>query len=301
MRADRCVVLLLLIACVLLVPESAGAQTLITTVPTGLTPVAVAVNPVTNIIFVANRDSNSVTVINGVTNWSGALPVGSSPVAIAVNPATNKIYVANQGGNAAVTVIDGATFSTVPIVTGQLTPVAIAVNPVTNRVYVVNQNSNTVTVIDGYTNSVIANIWVGVHPDALAINAVTNKIYIADLQYNGWIAVIYGASNLAVGIDIKGSDPSAVAVNSRTNRIYVANLRSSVSVIDGATDSWVTNVEFGGDGYFAGLGVNPVSNTVYVANTGNGNGNVSVIDGINNTVTALVMLEAPRNPWWWMR
>ena len=67
-----------------------------------------AVNPVTNKIYVANVGSNNVTVIDGATNTTTTVAAGSDPIAVAVNPVTNKIYVANRSSNN-VTVIDGAT------------------------------------------------------------------------------------------------------------------------------------------------------------------------------------------------
>ena len=90
-----------------------------TEVPTGVCPTAVAVNPVTNKIYVANRGSRvffciscsnlgSVTIIDGKTNAAITIadPNARFPQAVAVNPATNKIYVANEGSSN-VTVIDG--------------------------------------------------------------------------------------------------------------------------------------------------------------------------------------------------
>src|ERR1022692_2798010 len=58
-------------------------------------PVSVAVNPVTNQIYVANQNSNNVTVIDGATNNTTTLGVGTTPFGVAVNPVTNKIYVTN--------------------------------------------------------------------------------------------------------------------------------------------------------------------------------------------------------------
>jgi YVTN family beta-propeller protein len=81
-----------------------------TTVTAGTYPWAVAVNPVTNKIYVANYNSNNVTMIDGATNAKTTVPVGSTPQAVAVNPVTNKIYVANRGTNN-VTVIDDAPVS----------------------------------------------------------------------------------------------------------------------------------------------------------------------------------------------
>ncbi len=43
------------------------AQHVGATLPAGTAPWAVAVNPVTNKIYVANRNSNNVTVINGAS------------------------------------------------------------------------------------------------------------------------------------------------------------------------------------------------------------------------------------------
>jgi YVTN family beta-propeller protein len=58
-------------------------------------------------IYVANQDSNTVSIINGSSNRIINIPVGSGPSAIAVNPATNMIYVANQDSNT-VSIINGS-------------------------------------------------------------------------------------------------------------------------------------------------------------------------------------------------
>ena len=76
-----------------------------------------AVNPVTNKIYVANYGSNNVTVIDGATNATSTVAAGDHPIAVAVNPVTNKIYVANYGSNN-VTVIDGATNATTTVAAG---------------------------------------------------------------------------------------------------------------------------------------------------------------------------------------
>ena len=66
-------------------------------VGTGSQPFAVAVNPITNKIYVANRGQGTVTIIDGATNTTETETVGTTPVAIAVNPVTNKAYVAGSG------------------------------------------------------------------------------------------------------------------------------------------------------------------------------------------------------------
>ena len=74
-----------------------------TTVAVGSSPGAVAVNSVTNQIYVANNGSNTVTVIDGATNNTTTVAVGNGPDTVAVNTNTNQIYVANLGsGNVTV-------------------------------------------------------------------------------------------------------------------------------------------------------------------------------------------------------
>jgi len=106
----------------------------------------VAINPVTNKVYVANFGSSIVTVIDGLTNDTTLVSAGSGPCAVTVNPVTNKVYVANNG-TANVTVIDGATDKTTSVPAGS-GPCAVAVNPVTNRIYVANNGGAGVTVID---------------------------------------------------------------------------------------------------------------------------------------------------------
>ena len=58
------------------------------------TPWDLGLNPSANIIYVANSNSNTTSVIDAKTNSVVATPkVGGTPVSIAYNPTTNMIYV----------------------------------------------------------------------------------------------------------------------------------------------------------------------------------------------------------------
>ncbi len=76
-----------------------------------------AVNPVTNKIYVANQNSANVTVIDGTNNTTATVAAGTTPIAVALNPVTNKIYVANEN-SANVTVIDGTNNTTATVAAG---------------------------------------------------------------------------------------------------------------------------------------------------------------------------------------
>ena len=78
----------------------------------------IAVNEVTNTVYVANTDANTVSVINGATcnaavhtgcgQHAPVAAVGISPRRVAIDPVTNTIYVTNAGSNS-VTMLDGRT------------------------------------------------------------------------------------------------------------------------------------------------------------------------------------------------
>jgi YVTN family beta-propeller protein len=274
------------------VTTSLRAQTVTTTITvgSGVIPAAVAVNPVTNKIYVVinpntfNLGQGSVTVVDGATNTTSTVSAGIGSVAIAINPVTNKIYVANTVSND-VTVIDGATNTTSTVGVGS-NPNAVAVNPVTNKIYVANTVSNDVTVIDGATNTT-GTVGVGSNPNGVAVNPVTNKIYVTN-GGSGNVTVVDGATNTPTTVGA-GTDPDAVAVNPVTNQIYVTNGGSgNVTVIDGATNTPST---VGAGTNPNAVAVNPVTNKIYVTN--GGSSNVTVIDGATNAPLTVTMGANP--------
>jgi YVTN family beta-propeller protein len=266
---------------------AAHAQTVTATVNTGSVPTAVAVNSVTNKVYVVSSAGNDVTVIDGVTNAATTVPVGTAPVAIDVNMTTNKVYVANGGSNS-VTVIDGATnsISTVAL-PGQ--PTSIAVDAVTNKVYVSEDTFDgsvvfgCVTVIDGATNTP-SNIDLGSYPGPIVVNPATDKIYfLNDSSSLVNVTQVDGASNATTLMGTDG-DPVAIAVNPATNKVYVAGIKGSdITVINAATNTY----SIVGSGFeFEAVAVNPVTNKIYVVND-DGNGTVTEIDGATNATTII--------------
>jgi len=275
-----------LIAVLVLLTTSlpAAAQTLITTVTAGAYPIAIAVNPTTNKIYVVNQNSNNLTVIDGATYDTNTVLTGNVPNAVAVNAVTNKIYVANWG-SASVTVVDGATNRTTTVSAGDH-PFTVAVNTVTNKIYVANYTSNNVTVIDGATDRTTT-ASAGSNPYALAVNAATNKIYIADSGSND-VAIIDGTTNLTTMV-AAGIYPRAVAIDPFANKIFVVNYNSgNVSVIDGATNL-VTTVAAGT--YPIAVTVNPITGQAYVTNSGSGT--VTTIDETTLCTTTVAAGSSP--------
>ena len=73
----------------------------------GLKPHSIAVNEITNKIYVANDDSGTVSVIDSNSGVKVKnIGVGAAPTSVAVDISHNKIYVANRDSNS-ISVIDG--------------------------------------------------------------------------------------------------------------------------------------------------------------------------------------------------
>ncbi len=264
----------------------------------------VAVNPVTNLIYVSNYNDQTVSVIDGTQNTiTATIPVPGYPAGIGVNSATDTIYVAlgAQTGVGSLAVINGATNSVTTTVPVDQAPFAVAVNPTTNMIYVTNNfgavggnnNDGTVSVINGSSNTLATTFHVGVNPSGVAIDPATNYLYLTIYNFDGSgsgstsVEVLDGTAGTVLGSVAPSAPPWLIDINPTTHRAYVTESGpfggNNVDVIDITTASspaLVAAVPVGNDPY--GVAVDATDNLVYVSNySGN---TVSVIDGLSNTV-----------------
>lgn len=273
-------------------------------------PTGIALNPVTDTIYVGNGTTGTLSVIDGKRCNAAAsrgcgqrvavATAGTDPIGIAVDRSTNTIYAANASGTVAI--VDGRRCSAASragckaepaTVRVGINPQFLAVDETTHTLYVANSGSDSISVIDGRTGRVKGSISVGPIPFTLAVNPVTHTVYVTDLGAQT-VSVVDGAScnagnvsgckHRSVTVDV-GETPGGIALDSRTNTIYVTGESSNdVSVIDGKSCNARTTSGcrerparvHAGDGA-RGIAVNELTHTVYVANTADGT--VSVIDG----------------------
>jgi uncharacterized repeat protein (TIGR01451 family) len=252
-------------------------------------PVKLAVNPVTDKVYMANDDANTVTAFDAASGTSTTIAVGAGPRFIAVNPVTNRVYVDNAD-DATLSVIDGATDTLIDTYNiGSSGP--ITVNPITNVVYVVRMTglgSDEVTFFNGDTDTWYTIATNSFQPNAMAVDPVTDTIYVTHYG-TGDVRVIGGAfdpandfpDSVSIGT---GPHPYAIAFNPVTRKGYVItqDASSPIMVIDGADNSAVFPAVASGHGSGPqAVAVNPVTNRVYAAFSGE----VVVIDGATNALT----------------
>jgi DNA-binding beta-propeller fold protein YncE len=279
--------------------HASGCSATPPTVTVGANPAAVAIDPVTHTVYVADAGSASTGTVSvfddracNATNQTGCTTVstlqvpGGNPDAVAVNPVTDTIYVATITGSGPdlISVFNGATCNssntgdceqtpaTVPVGSSDNgSSLELAINPATNTIYAANVFDlqapppflgNSVYMINGATCdaanlgcgqtpatiTLAPNPPVGSNPFGIAVDQATDTIYtanIADGEHPGTVSVINGAicnGNDAHGCGqtpataAAGFGADGIAIDQLTNQVYVTNQEdTSVTTINGAT------------------------------------------------------------------
>ena len=275
------------------------AQTVGTRIPVGANPRAIAVNPVTNKVYVANANVDTVTIINANTGGVSSVPVGDQPAWIGINTETNRIYVSALSG-ANTTILNGDTdIAITTAFNGGAGPVAV--DPLTDTTYVIRTGGpGEVSVIEG-TSYTLSFATRSTLPLGIAVNPLNSRVFVAhgttgDVTANDLttpqslppLLCPDGAGGFrpqpapppaptSPCIDVAGA-PVAVAVNPVTNRIYAIsnNATGQISVING-TNHTFTSLSPPGVGTARTIAVNPVTNTAYAVFSNA----VVVVDGAN--------------------
>jgi YVTN family beta-propeller protein len=85
-----------------------STNTIVKTLPIGVSPWAVTVNPFTNKIFISDLMNNTIHIVNGQTLNVEAMdiPIGLTPSDIALNIKDNILYISNSGSSS-ISMLDG--------------------------------------------------------------------------------------------------------------------------------------------------------------------------------------------------
>jgi DNA-binding beta-propeller fold protein YncE len=261
------------------VSDQAGCDLAPATTPAGQGPIAMAENPRTRTVYAVNQGDSDMSVIDAATcnatDHAGceqtppALAIGGRTTeqvtqddgagAVAVDPTTDTLYATSQAENN-VSILNGATCNGAitlgctafaPTTTVGNSPQGVAADPATNTVYVANRSDDTVSVIDAsvcnaFDRAGCDRAWptfqVGNYAQDLRVNEATDTIYAVN-AFDDTVSVINGGTCNAENSSGCGQTPALVHVGS----------------------------------FPFALAINQRTNTIYVAN--NGDGTVSVIDG----------------------
>ena len=238
---------------------------------TGAASIALAVNPVTHAIYVADIDADELRVLDGsrcnvtVRSGCGQTPVvgsvGRAPFRLAVDPTTNSIYVSELGDDAlghTVSLVDGrhCCSTKASIGVGRF-PQGMVLDAPLHTLYVANQafddEPGSLSVVDtrhcnGRDASGCGVVWpraaTGRGSNSIALDPATHTLYTGDWG-NATVSVVDGARCNALNASGCGRPPRTRAIGFLPHEIvldrahgtlYVATaLEQKMSIVDAQT------------------------------------------------------------------
>jgi YVTN family beta-propeller protein len=256
----------------------------------GTQPEAVAIAPGGKTAYVANKGSDTVSVVDTTSSRVLAtIAVGDEPDAIAITPDGKKVYVANNGGGGSVSAINTATNAATEIQGVGAFARGVAITPDGKSAYVASEGSQGVAVID-VAKDIVRVPSINTEPavehagaTGVAVSPDGKSVYVTNQLTNN-VAVINTETETVKPTRIPvGLTPTAIAVTPDGKTAYVANSKAStVSIIDSAAGTANKFVIVGSEPH--GIAVDPNGKFAYVVNQGTNN--VSVIDVAANTAVA---------------
>lgn len=216
-------------ACYPTVLANVGVQT---------SPHGVAINLAAKRLYVANHDSDTLSIIDSTTYAVvKTVSAGDGPNGVAYNSKNGYIYVADRNTNK-VRVIRGSDYAFIKDILVGSQPDGIAANNVSNKIYVANFGSGTVSIINGSTNSVEKTVTVGTEPANIAIDTGLNKAFVS-LHGSGRVAAI-SSTGTVTSIDVYSAGPYGIAVDTVRKLVYVATIDTfRIAVVNASTNTFL--------------------------------------------------------------
>ena len=259
------------------------------------------------LVFTADEQGNSISVINLRTSKVETTPIPVSPHNVQTSRDGRTLFAvgssAGEGGNMAKAMdgpgrllgFDATAVSRGPILEMAVgrEPAHVIVDPQGTRAFVTNGGDNTISVIDLALRQIVKSIAVGKSPHGLRMSPDGGTIYVANTG-EGNVSVINVQNLIEIDRIPVGKAPVQVGFTPDGRLCYVS-LRdeNSVAVIDTASRRMIAKVSVGPSPIqvFA----LPNGREVYVANQGTeaaaGN-TVSVIDTAKQKVIATIITGA---------
>jgi YVTN family beta-propeller protein len=264
----------------------------------GAAPAGIVTSPNGSFVYVANFDSNNVSVIStGSSRVIKTINVGNSPGSIAISPDGNYVLVANSG-SMNVSIINTSTYSVTSVMVGGVpggnnvifypsypttVPDGIVFSPNSTFAYVGNAVGN-VTVVNVKSGTVIRQIAVSTyHVNGLAISsnglylyAVVNE-YVPANDYGSHVSVISTQSSSILYNISTDFSPESIVLNNKGTLAYVTSAyNNTVDVLNLSTRALDSRYYLPNSATPMGLSFSPGYQLLYVSDSGNNS--VSVIN-----------------------
>jgi YVTN family beta-propeller protein len=308
-----------------------GAAAVIAISPVGRNPSAIAADPRSGHVFVANSADNTVSMLDARTGRTLRLTaVGTYPDQVRVNPRTERVFVMNEG-EGSVSVLDAVTGAVRRTLTPGPGGAQAGDHPTSDLFLFDSQDDGSpgtggllgggemrrlVAVLDGPHGTRLQPIAVPPHGWGLAIDGARGRLFVPIPAANS-IGVFDVASGQRVRTIPVGAAPVAIAVDAQTGRAFVANTgggglslggTGSVSVLDSRSGRVLRTVAVGPNP--ALLAVDAPAGRVLVVHgwggpgsadqEGTGSRGTDVLDARSGTVVARLAAGTGAPPSLWL-
>jgi YVTN family beta-propeller protein len=285
--------------------DTAKADSVISTIPVGTHPQGLAFDPANGEIYVANANSNTISVISSSTNQVIAtIPLNMQPRYIVFDSANKNMYVAGviivtnpigtSSDTLALSVISSSTnqvIATMPIAGGsqEVGDIGgIAFDPANGNIFVTsiltntaaNVNMDAVLVFSTSSNKVIATLSIS-GPEAVAFDPANGDVYVESARSNT-LNVIDPATNQVL-LPLIHLIVTGIAFDSANGDLYMTGL-STVSVLSSSTNQVIATIPVGTNSL--GIAYDSANGNMYAANYGDNT--VSVLSSSTNQVIATI-------------
>jgi YVTN family beta-propeller protein len=137
-------------------------SSVIATIPVGIFPDGIVVSPDSSTVYVSDEFTNTVSVIDGVTNTlTATIPVGPAPGSLAITPDGLTLYVLLQGIDG-VQVINTATKTAGTVFGAGSIATQLAVSP--DGKYLYSMSESGIEIVRTKTNTFVEQIMTGSNP-----------------------------------------------------------------------------------------------------------------------------------------
>lgn len=153
-----------------------GSDLSVSTVAVGAGPNRIALNPLTNEIWVANQGASTVTVVDGATLATRTIALAAPASEIVIDAARNRAFVGTL--TPSVAVVNGDDDSVRTVAMPSVPSGGGAVDPVSGRCFLSLPDIGTVATIDGYVPEVASEFIDWVYQ--VYVDEIGRRIFVAD-------------------------------------------------------------------------------------------------------------------------
>ena len=197
--------------------ERISASPIVATIAVGEMPVALGVDARTGHVFVANKYSASVSILDGMHGkLIRTVSVGPSPQAIAIDAQVGHVFVA---GSTSTSMLDAASGVVLYTHKGGGFPTNILVDELHHRLFVTAGNGPSLAVFDTRTGAFVRSLQLLRGAGVMAMDAQTGHLFVAEV---GTVATLDAVSGRVLSRVVVGANPLALAIDPQRHRLFAA-------------------------------------------------------------------------------